>query len=494
MVSVLPEDIESSENDKPHTNRKPVLVSSRQAAGHSSTEKNERRGNLNSHRIEKLEALLFYESEVRRAKTIRELVFCIANETRKVVNGQQIFVMKSTKSQTNSLAIDAVSNLSSIDKNAPAVVTLQKEISLIGSQALARPTPDCTQPYRFKIPSPVESADTKSIMRGAFIPLMDERGRMFAAIIVLGEKSFSESDVIVLARVGETVRHAWLALKPKPTRFVSQKARKAIWCFLIFGAVLAMALPVPLSTLAPVEIVPKSPQIVAAPIDGVIEEMLVDANAVVNIGDPLFRFVDTALESNRVIALQKRGVATARLQSAQQNSFGSGEGARDLIIAQAELRLADAELAYADTQFSKSVVRAKSNGIAVFNNKSDWQGKPVSIGERVLEIASPESTEALIDLAISDSISLKNGADVKLFLDSNPLSPIKGVVISAAYRAAMTEADTLAYNVVADIDLQQTTLPRIGARGTAQIFGEDVPLGFYLFRKPLSAVRQWVGW
>ena len=34
---------------------------------------------------------------------------------------------------------------------------------------------------------------------------------------------------------------------------------------------------------------------------------------------------------------------------------------------------------------------------------------------------------------------------------------------------------------------------RIGWHGTAKIYGEDVPLFFYLFRRPLSAIRQFVG-
>ena len=35
--------------------------------------------------------------------------------------------------------------------------------------------------------------------------------------------------------------------------------------------------------------------------------------------------------------------------------------------------------------------------------------------------------------------------------------------------------------------------PRIGLRGTAKIFGEEVKLFFFLFRKPIIFVRQTLG-
>jgi hypothetical protein len=30
-------------------------------------------------------------------------------------------------------------------------------------------------------------------------------------------------------------------------------------------------------------------------------------------------------------------------------------------------------------------------------------------------------------------------------------------------------------------------------RGTAQVSGDDVSLGLYIFRRPITALRQWVG-
>ncbi|MEO1067090.1 MAG: hypothetical protein AAFW47_06910, partial [Pseudomonadota bacterium] len=95
-------------------------------------------------------------------------------------------------------------------------------------------------------------------------------------------------------------------------------------------------------------------------------------------------------------------------------------------------------------------------------------------------------------LAVDDSIALERGADVRLFLDADPLNPLRGMVEYASYHAEPTPAGGLAYKV--DVRLtDEGRLPRIGHQGTAQLYGDTVSLGFFLFRRPLSAARQYLG-
>jgi hypothetical protein len=66
-------------------------------------------------------------------------------------------------------------------------------------------------------------------------------------------------------------------------------------------------------------------------------------------------------------------------------------------------------------------------------------------------------------------------------------------VKSVSYQAEPTTSGILAYRVKAELDAEDQ-LPRIGLMGTAKISGNRVPLIYYLFRKPISAARQWLGW
>jgi hypothetical protein len=120
-------------------------------------------------------------------------------------------------------------------------------------------------------------------------------------------------------------------------------------------------------------------------------------------------------------------------------------------------------------------------------------GKPVKIGERVLEIADPEVVEISIELDVADSIALSIGSEVKLFMDSDPLNSRSATVTHLNYQAEIVSSGDLAYKLTAEITDNFDFVPQLGVRGTAKIYGSNVPLAFYLFRRPITVIRQWIG-
>jgi len=52
----------------------------------------------------------------------------------------------------------------------------------------------------------------------------------------------------------------------------------------------------------------------------------------------------------------------------------------------------------------------------------------------------------------------------------------------------------LAYKVVASLTENLENKPRIGLRGTARIYGDEVTIFYYLFRTPINILRQWIGY
>ena len=89
---------------------------------------------------------------------------------------------------------------------------------------------------------------------------------------------------------------------------------------------------------------------------------------------------------------------------------------------------------------------------------------------------------------------LKDRALVRVFLDTDPLNPVRARLVRADKRATVRENQTLAFRLVAEAeDPLVSSRLLLGARGTAQVYSDNVPLGFYLFRLPISAVRQWIG-
>ena len=109
-----------------------------------------------------------------------------------------------------------------------------------------------------------------------------------------------------------------------------------------------------------------------------------------------------------------------------------------------------------------------------------------------MRIADPGRLQLRIELAIGDTVALDGDGDLRLFLDAAPLSPVSASVETAAYLAEATPDNRLVYPVLAAID--EAAIPlRPGLRGTAQIYGPRVSLGYYLFRRPIALVRQRFG-
>ena len=99
-------------------------------------------------------------------------------------------------------------------------------------------------------------------------------------------------------------------------------------------------------------------------------------------------------------------------------------------------------------------------------------------------------------LPVSDAIFLEENAIVKAFFDNDPTNSWKAKVKYISYKPELTEQNILSYRIIADFDdiKENGYIPSIGLRGTAKIYSKKVTLFFYLFRKPITSVRQWIGW
>jgi hypothetical protein len=138
-------------------------------------------------------------------------------------------------------------------------------------------------------------------------------------------------------------------------------------------------------------------------------------------------------------------------------------------------------------------VRAERPGIAIFGDPNDWIGKPVVVGEKVLLLADPEQVELEIRLPVADAINLRPGALVRLFLNVDPSRPHHLELRRAAYEAELTPEGVVAFRLNARFTDGQPP-PRIGLKGTAKLYGDEVTLFYYVLRRPIAAARQWLGW
>jgi len=321
-------------------------------------------------------------------------------------------------------------------------------------------------------------------------PLPDADGKAFAGLLVARATPLTPAEIARVARVADTAGHAWRALQgPRPVRRIRRLDRRQKRALMIATGVLAL-FPVRLSTLAPVEVVADRPYTLSAPFAGLIQRLEVAPNTPVRKGQPLVRFDDVRPRNELTLASERLAVARARTERASSAAFASAEASREIAIEQAERDLAQAEHDYARDVLAQSVLRAPRDGIAIYSDRRDFEGRAVNIGDPIVQIADPARVRFRVDLPAREQISLSPGAPVKVWLDGQPLWAIDARLETASYAARKTAEDVLAFALIAR-PLGAT--PDIGARGTARVEGRWVPLTYALLRRPITALRQTIG-
>jgi hypothetical protein len=447
--------------------------------------------------------LLQLEKEARAAPTREALGYVAVNRSRALIAYDRAVLVTLARGGRKP-RVRAISNLPVIERNAPYVVWLQRALDRIarrgdglsalrslGREDVAAPDGDGDGP------AAGEGRAAWWPGLGLWIPFRPPGGAAFGGLLLMRAKpDWTEAEQVLLESLADCYGHAWRALGRGSK---AEGGRGRIWKLFGWGVGLAllaaMAIPVPQAVVAPARIVPDDPAIVAAPMDGVIEEVTVDPNDAVAPGDLLVRYEAEELEANLAVADRAVAAAEADLRRAQQQAFGDADSKAEVALKQAELDLREVERDYGRYLLSQVELRAETPGVAVFPDASDWRGRPVRTGTRILQIADPAAVRIEIDIPVGDAVAVEPGAPVSVFLDIDPLNPRAAVLERAAYGAETTEDGVLAYRAFAHLTAEEAAggVPRIGLFGTARILGDPVPLGLFLFRKPISAIRQYLG-
>lgn len=436
-------------------------------------------------------AMLQLQAEMRKAKTTAELGYFIANESRMALRAQQIVVFG--PGLAKGLAVQTVSSLTSVDRSSPLVLWLEslpKALEQDGQIGKIREFEASAFPGEF---ASVEQAYPLRHMLWA--PWHSRDGAVTGGMLLARAIPWNEQDLAIASYLSEAFSHAWHALaKPKTSSLFARLLTRRMAIAVAGLVACLMAIPVPMTALAPVEIGPRESFVVTPGIEGVIKSVEVEPNADVKKGQLLVTLNETILRNRAEIAEREALLADTKYKKAAQLAFVDARGRHEMAIARSEYDLKIAERDYARDLLQRTEIRAERDGVAFFADKKDLIGRPVGVGEKLMEVANPASSEFRIELSAADAIVLHDKARIVAFLDSDPLNPIEARLVRAAYKAAPREGQQFAFRLIAEVaGAVPASKLRLGMRGTAQIYSDRVPLGFYLFRRPIAAARQWSG-
>ncbi|VEE14182.1 efflux RND transporter periplasmic adaptor subunit [Ectopseudomonas mendocina] len=419
------------------------------------------------------------EQQARKVGNTEQLAFAMVNDGQALFGFRHAALLIAGK-------VQALTGISVVEAHAPFVAFVERATATLLKQERLDEGHN-VDPTHLDEQARADMNDL-SAAHAYWLPLKNRNGETFGGLWLARDLPFNEAEQSLLRQLADTYAHAWLALQPRKPWRMRWPRRKLL---AIAGALsLLLLIPVRQSVLAPAEVVPLGGRVVAAPLDGVIAEFLVKPNQSVAAGDLLVRFDATSLKAQSDVAERALGVAEAELKANSQRAFADAESSARLDLLAARVEQKRAERDYARQLLARSEVRAERAGIAVFADAERLTGKPVQTGERLMQIADPSQAELRIELPVGDAIALEPGAEVALFLDSDPLNRHEAQLERSAYEAQTTAAGQLAYRLDARF---VDTPPRVGLRGTAKLFGDRAPLAYYLLRRPLAAARQSLG-
>ncbi len=452
--------------------------------------------------VNKIEQLLKVEGSALEAKNRRALRHIAVNLTRTIVPyGHGIFFTKNALSSGKEQGwnVKSISSHGVVDRTSPFVKWLEGRINRNNQKR--------------KINSD-NSQDEKIILTQIDLNNIDNDGHFIGevsypftngvwiqpnkscAMLFTRNEEWNENDLRILERLCKLYGCVWNSIGYCVKQKKLSPLRHRIWQFGIAGLCILAIWPVSMTTLAPAEIIAANPQIISSPLNGVVEKIHVPPNSFVKKGALIATYIDTQLRNEHALAIEEAAVAKARLDRTRLASFSDGETLREIKIMETEHTLAEKRRDYAFDNLKKTTLYAQSDGLLIYNDRDEWAGRPVSVGERIATIAKPENVELKIEAPVGDGNLLKTNAKVRLFLDSDPLKSVRARLDYTSYYPEPTPGGNLAYLATASLagnNLKDHEKPRIGARGVAKIYGEKAPLGLWVLRRPIVSIRQYVG-
>ena len=435
----------------------------------------------------KIARLIGLEKKTREAKTQDELNFVVANETRQIIDFVNSFLL--LKAPTDKFLVKATSDLATVDRTAPLITYVENIVnnSGINLKEIQNLEPD-------KVSKKLKVKKPKNIPENfLFIPILSPQKGLQGYLLLSRNEKFIENEIELSRHLSVTYGHAF-------NTFLTDFSIKNFFKKYLFGSrswivILAIIfisiIPIKITSTAPVEVVPKNPILITSPFDGVVKNIVANNNDKVNSGDLLVLLEDTDLLNNYNLAKQSLQVSEKELLRSRQSSFTDNEEKARLAELVAQVELKKAEVESNGEKLKNTKLYASQNGIAIIDQKNEWQGRPVSVGEKIMTVANQDKVEFLVWLPVKDSLIIRENSDVKVFLDINPIKPLEGKLLRASYEPSLSPEEVLSYKI--GVSYEGEVPPRIGLRGTAKIYGSKVTLFYYLFRKPITFVRQLIG-
>jgi len=440
-----------------------------------------------------LTALIDVKDQSYKLDSPNELAVFACNESHKVVDFFQSVAWH--KNKLNRVEVITASGVSRIDPHSMITQFITKLIKhCLSSQ-------DSMQPFILTI-NAIKDEQLRSAWEEHLPPYLHwlpftKDDEIDAGLLVFYKEQISESENTLFLSLNRTFTRLWYsypANKRKRSGVISKIMKSSLNKGLVLLSIIAvLCIPVRESSLAPASIVPSKPMVVSSSITGVIQDIHVQPNGFVKKGDLLVSLDSDKLTSDLDIARKEYESVNTEYLVASQRAFDQGDARAQVNLLKSKAEAASIEVQRAEALLERSKIFALQDGLAVFTDKYEFLGQQVTVGERILLLADVNAVEIDIYMPVGDTINFEVGDEVLLFLNTDPTKPIKANLRQTSYEPSKRENGDFVFHLKAKFDATEYT-GRVGWAGTAKVYSSNkISLFMYLFRRPISTVRRFLG-
>jgi hypothetical protein len=442
--------------------------------------------NALNYQLLRLGALLHLQQRSRAAGR-NELTFLIVNETAGVVPYQQAVLWQNPAAGAAPLVLSGVA---SAEAGGPYYLWLERVMSALARDQRAR---ELRVIVAADLPEALAREWAEWFPASAIWCPLGWRDDALAGGLLLGRADpWTDGDTPLLeALTGTYAQSLMLHQRVREASFWQRLPANKRPLAIAAAVLVAVALlPVRESVLAPAEIIPVDPAPVRAPFDGVVGSLRVAPNQPVHVGDVLVSLDQTQLQTRYEVTQKALDMAREEYADTSQQAMSDDRAKGRLAMLASKVDQQQAELAYDEDMLKRAEITAPLDGIAVFDDSSEWAGKPVVLGERIMLVASPARTQLQIEVPAASVVSFDAGSEVVFFSNLAPDQPAYGKLVFASYSSTLAPDGVVSYAFRAALD--QGAALRLGLKGTAKIYGPRRVLALWLLRRPLSVLREWL--
>lgn len=429
---------------------------------------------------EPIQKFLSIEKKLRQVSSAKELAFIITNHSQHLLPYTQALVWIE---KPLGIEVFSVSAAATINRQAPYIHWLEKTLLVVVASK-----EEALNATKRKFTEDIQARWSE------YLPKLVSYHRLSkgAGVLFFHDQPWTKEQIQCFQELMEVYQYAWQHQENRQKTEKKGVKFSPYWGILAGIVLVILCLPVKLTILSSAQIAPHEPVLIGPSIEGTIHAIAVEPNAQVSKGQTLFVLDDVVLKNQRALAEKALIAAKERYRRAYQHAYSNVQSKAEIAVLKNEVEKKQQELRHQQALVERGIIRAPSDGVVIFSSKKEWLGKPVRIGEKVMLLAKVDDKQLDIHVRVDDMFAQYDRNRVVFYPNSNPLHGLEATVSQASFVPVPDLTNQLVFTVVADFSEQQH-LPAYGMQGTAKIYGQNVSVFYYLFRRPLIFIQRLLG-